>query len=260
MYLHLGSNPRVLYLVTSSHDDKLGRPSRVLVFRAGESSSSQAVVEFLPKNQVNLSNTIRLTNRVVKGCLGLISIENGASICLCLRVSMTISRQLDIFLAVVTSATEVGNTRPSGSTPESVARIHEVCFYSLSSATWDDASGTTDAAPSPDNIDASMARDNYAQSTAAAPGLEHPCMPLTKILSSGSFYYALESHWDLSSRLTVGLAHERSKSKDAGSFDERFVWNEYIVRSLLDFRDRLDVQEREDLDRCQFIVIYLRAA
>ena len=44
---------------------------------------------------------------------------------------------------------------------------------------------------------------------------------------------------------------------DVGAFDDRFVWNEYIVRSLLDFRERMDMQEREDLDRCQFIVRHL---
>lgn len=42
--------------------------------------------------------------------------------------------------------------------------------------------------------------------------------------------------------------------KDVGTFDKRFVWNEYIVRSLLDFRERLDAQERGEMDRCQFIV------
>lgn len=39
-----------------------------------------------------------------------------------------------------------------------------------------------------------------------------------------------------------------------GMFDDRFLWNEYIIRSLLDFRERLDNQERQELDRCQFIV------
>lgn len=38
------------------------------------------------------------------------------------------------------------------------------------------------------------------------------------------------------------------------SFDERFVWNEYLAGSLLDFRERLDANERADLDRCGFIV------
>lgn len=80
MHLYLGNNPRVLYLVTSSHDERLGRPRRALVFRVGEPNSGQAVVEFLPKDEINLANTVRLTRRIVKGCLGLIAIENGMRI------------------------------------------------------------------------------------------------------------------------------------------------------------------------------------
>jgi len=76
MHLYLGNHPRVLYLVTGSHDDRLGRPQRALVFCAGE-NASQAVVEFLPKDQVSLINAVLLTSRVVKGCLGLISVDNG---------------------------------------------------------------------------------------------------------------------------------------------------------------------------------------
>ena len=79
-------------------------------------------------------------------------------------------------------------------------------------------------------------------------------MPLTKILSSGSFYYAIESQWDLSSRLPIRLARGPDYLKETLTFDERFVWNEFIIRSLLDFRERLEMQDRKDLDRCQFIV------
>lgn len=165
-------------------------------------------------------------------------------------------------MAVVTSATEVGNTRPSAASPESVARIHEVSFYSLTSSIWDDLAAGADAAPSPgsypDMSDLTSMRDNYGQGATGAPVFEHPCLPLTKIMSSGSFYYALEPYWDLSSRLSQRLptsgSTETAQPKDMGNFDERFVWNEYIVRSLLDFRDRLDTNERGDLDRCQFIV------
>lgn len=32
------------------------------------------------------------------------------------------------------------------------------------------------------------------------------------------------------------------------------MWNEYIMKSLLDFRERLDPEEKRDLDRCQFLV------
>lgn len=76
MYLYLASNPRVLYLVTSSHDERLGRPSRALVFRPGD-GPAKAIVEFLHKDQIDFSSLVRLTNRVVKGCMGLIAVENG---------------------------------------------------------------------------------------------------------------------------------------------------------------------------------------
>ena len=163
----------------------------------------------------------------------------------------------DIFVAVITSATEVGNTRPSANTPESVSRIHEVCFYSLTSSTWDDVANPEPAWNYSDTDIVSL-RDNYTQNPGAGI-LEHPCLPLTKILSSGSFYFALEPQWDLSTRFSERLpspgSMEKGRAHDITNFDERFIWNEYIVRSLLDFRDRLDPQEREDLDRCQFIVI-----
>ena len=85
MHLYLGQNPRTLFLVTSSQEEKQGRPGKALVFRAAErdllnptNAPQQAVVEFLPKDEVNLTNVVRLTSRIVKGCMGLISIDNGA--------------------------------------------------------------------------------------------------------------------------------------------------------------------------------------
>lgn len=77
MHLYLQQSPRTLYLVTSSRDDSLNRPQRALVFRAAEGRSTQAIVEFLPKDQVNLAGAIKVTNRTIKGCLGLISVEGG---------------------------------------------------------------------------------------------------------------------------------------------------------------------------------------
>lgn len=84
MHLFLGSDPRTLFLVTSTLEESQGRPRRALIFRdanrdlgANATSPPQAVVEFLPKDEVNLTNAVRVTSRIVKGCLGLISIENG---------------------------------------------------------------------------------------------------------------------------------------------------------------------------------------
>jgi len=156
---------------------------------------------------------------------------------------------IDIFLVVVTSATDIGNTRPSAHNPESVARIHEVCFYSLASSTWDDPL-LGEPQFGPEVVD-SVFRETHASNT---PVFEHPCLALSKILSSGTFYYAINSTWDLSSRLSVRLARNAVSSRDIDTFDERFVWNEYILRGLLDFRERLNLHEREEMDRCQFLV------
>jgi hypothetical protein len=264
MHLYLREHPRTLYLVTSSQEEVHGRPKRALVFRAAEDNPYQAVVEFLHKDQVNLTNTVRLTSRVVKGCLGLIYVMDGASEDT-LRLVELLKLPPDLFIAVITSATEIGNTRPTGKLPESVAKIHEVNFYCLTSAVWDDLSLVGDAPLSPsyaEHVDVIALRetrpaDSYQQNINAAqpapPVFEHPCSALKKILSSGSFYYALGPHWDISSRLPERLSRDRGEA-DLGAFDDRFVWNEYIVRSLLDFRERLDLKEREDLDRCQFVV------
>lgn len=159
----------------------------------------------------------------------------------------------DIFLAVVISATEVGNTRPCAPIPETVGQIHDVGFYSLTSSMWDELSSEALGSPGLDDADRDMfARDTYVTAAGSAPVLEHPCLTLKKIIAGATFYYAMEPQWDISSRLTKRIA--RTEPWDAAVYDERFVWNEYMVRSLLDFRERLDAQERADIDRCQFIV------
>ena len=77
MHVYLGDNPRTIYLATSQHDEKLGRPHRVLVFRIAPSNPSQAVVEFLHKDQVDLSSAVLIPNRAIKGCMGLINVGAG---------------------------------------------------------------------------------------------------------------------------------------------------------------------------------------
>ncbi|KAG6335115.1 hypothetical protein ID866_3984 [Astraeus odoratus] len=199
MHLYLGQNPRTLYLITSAHEEKQGCPHRALIFRAAE-TASQVVVEFLPGDEVSLSNAVRMTTRIVKGCLGLISVENGL-------------------------------IPPSGalSMPERVARIHEVRFYCLTSSAWDDFSTSQESLVTYEGVDVAMNREPFP-STASPPILEHP----------------------------LRLARGPSAAHDVGVFDDRFIWNEYVVRSLLDFREKLDLGERQDLDRCQFIVLAIQ--
>lgn len=143
--------------------------------------------------------------------------------------------------------------RPSASNSETVARIHDVGFFSLNSNSWDTLStGLDSLSNTSDQLNDISQRDTYpnAQSTM----LEHPCASLMKILSMGTFYYAVAPQWDLSSRLSRRISKEKRDGNDYTSYDERFIWNEYIVRSLLDFRTKLDSHERDELDKCQFIV------
>lgn len=145
--------------------------------------------------------------------------------------------------------------RPSAKSPETVARIHDVAFFSLTSSTWDTMSTVGDpvgaGVTSPDEY------GGFVQSN-AQPIYEHPCAPLMKILSSGTFYYALSSTWDISSRLSRRIARGKEYGGSTLVYDDRFLWNEYIVRSLLDFRENLDPDERREMDLCQFIVSSLR--
>lgn len=165
----------------------------------------------------------------------------------------------DIFLCLVTSATEVGNLRPSAPRAESVAKIHEVGFFCLTSAAWDEPVSVYDTTPSPTFDQMDSFRDGYSgTNTPNGAVYEHPCSPLTKIISAGTFYYALEPHWDISSRLSQRLKRDPNSAKDVATYDDRFIWNEYMVRSLLDFRERLEPQEKDELDACQFIVSVVR--
>ncbi|KAF9514763.1 hypothetical protein BS47DRAFT_1376435 [Hydnum rufescens UP504] len=243
MHLYLREEPRALLLVTTTDDERLGTPPRALIFRATENQpSSQAVVEFLPKSEVDLNGVVRLTNRSVYGCLGIINVGN------------------DIFLAVVTFASFIGNMRPGSTTPENVSRIQDVNFFSINSSAYDDLSSISEGLASPSFLDGSdVMRDPYSasgtQGTVPGSMYEHPCAPLIKILSSGTFYYATRPQWDLSTRL--GLRFHRTGSGMDG-YDDRFVWNEYIVKSLLEFRERLDPLEAAELDLCQFIILAIQ--
>ncbi|KAG8690428.1 inositol polyphosphate 5-phosphatase [Ceratobasidium sp. 423] len=247
MHLYLRDVPkRTLILVTSSDDEtRLNRPRRALVFRAvdGAKANSQAVVEFLRKEDVDLIGAIRLTQYEVMGCLGLISVGG------------------ELFLAIVTLAGVIGNLTPNATRQEQVSKIQEVAFFSLNGSTYDDLSLASNAPTSPTigayEMNDSYDRDGFGQQMQVTqPVYEHPCAALSKIMSSGTFYYASDGKWDISTRLQART--RRQAQHDHSVFDPRFIWNEYIVGSLLDFRSQLDPSERDDLDTCHFIILAIQ--
>ncbi|KAL5530111.1 SYJ1 [Sanghuangporus sanghuang] len=243
MYLYLKYDTRghrSLALCTSTEEERAGSPSRALVFRSMENDVAKVMVEFLPLAELDLTGAVRLTMRRVKGCLGIINVGD------------------DAFLAVILAAIEVGNMRPSAAAPESVGRIADVGFFSLNSSTWDTISGGADASMSNGgDQDEYNPRDAYSYNN-PQPIYEHPCASLMKILSTGTFYYALAPQWDISSRLSKRISKGKQLGSETISYDERFLWNEYLVRCLLDFREKLDPLERQELDQCQFIVLAIQ--
>ncbi|KAF8341266.1 DNase I-like protein [Cantharellus anzutake] len=242
MHLLLQEEPRALYLVTSSEDERLGLPPRALIFKPiSNRTSSQIIVEFLPKCEVDLGNLVRLTNRSVQGCLGVLNIAN------------------DIFIAVVTSVNFIGNLRPGTEITENVSRVQDVQFFCINSSAYDDLSQISDVLASPTFTDFGDSGSAYSQPSIQAPSgipiYEHPCAPLVKILSTGTFYFAARPQWDISTRLGVRC------SLDGNGMDRqdgRFIWNEYIAQPLLDFRERLDHSEQSELDACQFILLVIQ--
>lgn len=157
----------------------------------------------------------------------------------------------------MTSATSIGNLRPGALQPEEVHRIQEVAFFGLNTALYDDLGAAEGALPSPvhvDSVDSVMNQYSYPQSQAQPSIYEHPASAIMNLFTSGTFYFAPAPVWDISSRLSERVRKNDEVGDPFSSFDERCVWNEFVVKSLLDFREGLDASERADLDKCQFVV------
>jgi synaptojanin len=162
---------------------------------------------------------------------------------------------LEIFLAVVTLSTAIGNLRPNAEQPEEVHRIQEVAFYGLNTSRYDDLGAVEASLPSPVHAADSIMRESpYYSSQTTPPTYDHPASAIMSLFTTGTFYYAPAPVWDISSRLSERIQKRREIGDPFASYDERFIWNEFVVKSLLEFRERLDTIERADFDKCQFIV------
>ena len=191
--LLLQSDPyRSIALATTSHV-LLFRHSPVLhnVTSPPRTSSPRYIVEFTTIKDADLSNFKPLTK--IHGTLGLINIH------------------ADVFLCVITGSSPVATIRPD----EYVYRIDSVEFCKshhlilnskrrsnnkdcLNRAEYDygfyeNLASQNAANISPGLHERNQGADHYDNS------IEHPCLALRKVLSSGKFYYSVET--DLTNRL-----------------------------------------------------------
>ncbi|KAL1916229.1 uncharacterized protein VTP21DRAFT_5846 [Calcarisporiella thermophila] len=209
------NNPRSLCLrpVQISGDT----PASVLVFEQYHGSvDPKCVVRLVPVDEFDVSNYTYLNAHPVYGCLGLIHVNN------------------EIFLSVITDCIHLGKIRPG----ESVHRITDVAFYSLSNGLWDD-------------VDSYNAR-SYDEDDDGTP-VAHPCNSLKKLFANGSYYFS--SDFDLTrtvqARITSGVF-------DLHAFDDHFLWNWYLLKELLKFRENLSGDEKIQLDRGGFLVLAIQ--
>ncbi|KAF2109040.1 SacI homology domain-containing protein [Lophiotrema nucula] len=183
--------------------------------------AARCMVEFSNLDDVDVSDYRALSSVYAHGTLGLITV-NG-----------------DIFLVVVNGASKVATVRPG----ETVQRIHSVGFYCLNSSGYDSLLND-EVNPYPtDTLDEEGFEMGFGKGKGESP-LEHPCLALKKLLSSGTFYYS--SDFDLTRRLQDRSTDGATVSID--SLDAGFLWNSYMIQPLVDFRSRLSQREKRSLD------------
>ena len=149
----------------------------------------------------------------------------------------------DLFIGFVTEATPVGDLgRPS----QLIYRVQKVAFYSLLSSKYDAIAESLASEPKGDD-----------------PVLVHPCAPLIKLLTQGSFYFSFGLDLTRSSQTRYLRATYQSDkegvlplesvptphktSLDLG--DDHFIWNLALLSDLVRIRQTdLDDLEKAQLD------------
>ncbi|BGP54025.1 Inositol-1,4,5-trisphosphate 5-phosphatase 1 [Rhodotorula sphaerocarpa] len=219
---------RRLLVVSSDWALVLRRPQRTptQTANADTDTDESIVIELLPRQDVDLERATLLHSRV-HGCLGVLAVAG------------------DVFLPVITHATELGSTynRPlTGLGAEPINRILSVDFFCLSSSAFDylhapvtaadayaanggpgtyrDSTESFDISPSASS--ANLAAASAARTELSAPpptAIEHPCQAIRKILSNSNFYFSSgPDAFDLSTRLQARL--EKAGRKKAGDEGE----------------------------------------
>ncbi|KAF2090828.1 hypothetical protein K490DRAFT_62155 [Saccharata proteae CBS 121410] len=253
----MATNIRVLIREYPHRSIALATSTHVLVFRHSPSTTEKAhgngfygavnasqsslnsnggptpkcMVEFSTVQEADLSDYRSLSTLNVHGTLGLITVNN------------------DVFLCVVSGASKVATVRPG----ETVQRILAVDFHCLNRADYDHVL-YDEINPYPtDTVDEEGFESGY-RSGRSENIVEHPCMSLKKLLSSGTFYYSAD--FDLTRRL-------QDRSYDAStvaldSLDAGFLWNSYMIQPLVDFRSRLSQSEKDALDSSRILTSAIR--
>lgn len=207
-----------------------GNASQTSVSSAGaQAHTPRCMVEFSDVRSTDLSDYRNFSPQPVHGTLGLITVNN------------------DVFLCVVSAASRAAMVRPG----ETVQKILAVDFHCLNRSDYDHIL-YDEINPYPtDTVDEEGFEQGYGR---REPILEHPCMALKKLLSSGTFYYS--SDFDLTRRMQDRSYDESTVALD--SLDAGFLWNSYMIQPLVNFRSRLSQPEKDALDASGILTSAIR--
>ncbi|MCJ1387033.1 inositol polyphosphate 5-phosphatase [Xylographa soralifera] len=192
----------------------------------------RCMVEFTTLSTIDLTDYRPIRSSGVYGTLGLININK------------------DVFLSVITAAAPVATLRPG----ENVQRIVAVEFYCLNKSDFD--------GEILEDINYYDRRHEPVVESSDIPyeinqgddPLVNPCLALSKVLGSGTFYYSVD--FDLTNRLQNRSSKE--SAFEAHSLDESFLWNSYMIDPLIQFRSRLASFDRELLDASHILTSAIR--
>ncbi len=139
-------------------------------------------------------------------------------------------------------------------------RITSVSFYCVNRSTWDETLISEASVSQPETY------DSYGpghEGAVTQPSVyEHPCTSIKKLLSTGTFYFAKGGTFDLSTRLDKRQMdmdkYGTASGHDISRYDGRFVWNNYMIEPLINFRERLDRADRSRIDAGCFLLLAIQ--
>lgn len=217
----------VLFRADSKRTLALESKSHVLLFRYIK-ETKKCAIELISKDSFISTPYKQLSRSKPHGFLGLIEMNN------------------DIFLCVITSKRQVAEPLPN----EQINKINDVEFYSLTNDVWDFLDLNSNGYPHNETEETQSA--NY---TPRIP--QHPCWELRKFLTDGSFFYS--SDFDLTSTLQNRGVNINGKERlSVDNFHTDYMWNNFMMEGIIQFRNNLSEREKKILDYCHFLTTVIR--
>ncbi|ODV96001.1 hypothetical protein PACTADRAFT_40792, partial [Pachysolen tannophilus NRRL Y-2460] len=195
----------------------------ILLFQHMKDESNKVRIELQSKESFNDKHFKKFSKHKIHGFLGLINVND------------------DVFLCVITGKAEVANPLPG----QTVNKIFAVEFHCLNRNTWDFIQIDNNGYPSMSNFDPQNSKQRFEQ---------HPCFELRKLLGNGSFYYS--SDFDLTSALQSRGVTNDSLSLD--DFQQQYMWNSFMMKQVISFRNQLGSSEKNILDYNGFLTTVIR--